>query len=247
MKFAYQSHIGRKRLNNEDYIGVENNQFQQQLFILCDGVGGNKAGEVASQMTVNHLKDMWKQSTLLSVVDAIQWLTEHIERVNTLVYERSKQFVDLEGMSTTIVCATIIDEQLISAHVGDSRLYVYRTPQLKQITQDHTLVYDLLTLGGLTVEEAQNHPMKNVITRAVGNKENVVIDVTQLTLQNHDYVLICSDGLTDMLNDETIAGSFKEWMTLDERVNHWIDQANLAGGKDNISVLLAQYRQKGEE
>ncbi|MBF0780653.1 MULTISPECIES: Stp1/IreP family PP2C-type Ser/Thr phosphatase [unclassified Granulicatella] len=246
MKVAHDSHVGMKRLNNEDYLGVEKNKENRALYVLCDGVGGNKAGEVASKMVVNYLKQKWQKTSFFSANDIRQWMLTTIEEVNKLVYERSKQFLDLKGMSTTLVCASTFDNQLIVSHVGDSRLYIYRTPELKQITKDHTLVRDLLDLGGLSEEEALNHPMKHVITRAVGSKDSLIIDITQVSLQSQDYILLCSDGLTDMLSDDDISSSFKEWKPIEERVKKWIEQANLAGGRDNISIILIHYKEKGE-
>lgn len=247
VKVAQLSHPGMKRLQNEDSINVAWNQKNHALSILCDGVGGHQSGEVASQMAVTHLSELWQREAIDTPQDAIEWLTTHIADINAQIHDRANRFEGLKGMSTTLVCAVIIGNKLIVAHVGDSRLYVFRSPEFRQITSDHTIVNDLLELGGLSEEEARNHPMKNVITRAIGNKETVEVDMTSVTLQDDDYILLCSDGLTDMLSDEAILESFNEWYTLENRTKLLVHKANLVGGKDNISVIIAHYKEDNIE
>ncbi|NEW62178.1 Stp1/IreP family PP2C-type Ser/Thr phosphatase [Granulicatella sp. zg-ZJ] len=246
MKIAFQTDVGMKRVINEDAVDVFQNKDGLYLCVLCDGVGGHQSGEVASKTALTYMGDMWKQEKDITMDTISHWLTSRIEEVNELIFNQANRFSDLKGMSTTIVCAIMIDDKLITAHVGDSRVYVYRHGAIKQVTYDHTLVNDLLALGGLNEEEAKNHPMKHVITRAVGNKKTVQIDVTTVTLIDNDGILICSDGLTDMLSDEEIASSFKEYPAVDDRVKGLIQKANVAGGRDNISVLIMKYEEQNE-
>lgn len=246
MQTVSYTHVGMRRLNNEDAVGIEKNLSEQTLSILCDGVGGQKSGEVASQTTVNFLKEQWKETKDMTEDMAITWLNDTIKRANAYVFDYAGRFADLKGMSTTLVCAVVIDNQLIIAHVGDSRCYVYRSPEFKQVTVDHSLVNELITMGELTPEGAEQHPMKHVITRAIGSRENVDAEITQLTVYDRDIILLCSDGLSDMVPDNVLLQEFQTWKPLEERVRTLIQMANDAGGRDNISVVLTQYKEKGD-
>lgn len=246
MQVVSYTHVGMRRLNNEDAVGFEKNRSEQALCILCDGVGGHKSGEVASHTTVNFLKERWKDTENMTEETTVSWLNETIQRANGHVFDYSGRFPDLKGMSTTLVCAVIIGNQLLIAHVGDSRCYVYRSPEFKQVTVDHSLVNDLVELGELTREEAAHHPMKNIITRAIGSRERVDIEITQLTVHDRDIIVLCSDGLSDMVPDNVLLQEFQTWKTLEERAKSLVQLANNAGGKDNISVVLTQYKEKGE-
>lgn len=246
MQTVSYTHVGMRRLNNEDAVGFEKNRSEQTLCILCDGVGGHKSGEVASHTTVNFLKEEWKDTQDMTENATITWLHETIKRANGHVFDYSSRFPDLKGMSTTLVCAVVIGNQLLIAHVGDSRCYVYRSPEFKQVTVDHSLVNELVELGELTRDEAGTHPMKNVITRAIGSREEVDVEITQLTVYDRDIIVLCSDGLTDMVSDSVLLQEFQTWKSLDERARTLIQLANTAGGKDNISVVLTQYKEKGE-
>ncbi|MBS4769962.1 Stp1/IreP family PP2C-type Ser/Thr phosphatase [Carnobacteriaceae bacterium zg-ZUI240] len=247
MKIIMKTDIGKRRVNNEDAIQTAFNQHDQPLFILCDGVGGQQFGEVASGMCVNYLTTQWQQTERMTAQELKQWFEYHVNYINSDIHRKGQSFSDLKGMSTTLVCASIDDNQLVVSHVGDSRLYIYRYPYLQQITKDHSLVNFLVDKGEITPQEALVHPMRHVITRSVGNESYVDIDFTQVTLKTHDIILLCSDGLSDMVSEEDIVKILNQGMTPYEQINNLIKCANTNGGRDNISVILAYVEQKGGE
>lgn len=247
MKIIMKTDVGMRRTNNEDAIQTAFNRHEQPLFILCDGVGGHQFGEVAAGMCVNYLTTQWEQTEQMSPEQLKEWLLTHVRYINADVHQKGMAFTDLKGMSTTLICASLYDDQLVMVHVGDSRLYVYRYPQLQQLTRDHSLVNFLVDKGEITLQEAAVHPMRNVITRAIGSEGKVDIDFTQVTLMPHDIVLMCSDGLSDMVTPEEMVQILEQGMTPYEQINNLIKRANLNGGKDNISVILAYFEGKGGE
>lgn len=247
MRIIMKTDVGRRRTNNEDVVQAVFNRHEQPLLVLCDGVGGAQFGEVAAKMCANYLITQWEQMPKCDVPTAKSWLKEHIGTVNTTIHSRGNAFSDLKGMSTTLVCATIIDNQLIVAYVGDSRLYIYRYPQLKQITRDHSLVNYLIDNGEVSLEDADTHPMRHVITRAMGSEAHIDIDFVQVTLLPQDIILLCSDGLSDMVSDEQMIACLNKGVTAYEQINALVKLANENGGKDNISVILGYYDEKGGE
>lgn len=231
------SDIGRKRQLNQDYVYVSETPVGKlpNLFIVADGMGGHNAGDYASKITVE---------TILNEVgfsreeDAEALLREAITRANELVVAVASRATDLAGMGTTVVAATYKDKVLKVANVGDSRLYVVHDNGIEQITRDHSLVEEMVRLGGIAKDDARNHPDKNIITRAVGGKDTVEADFFTVELQESDTVLMCSDGLTNMLEDEEIYSILKCEKSIREKVQVLVDAANERGGKDNISVIL---------
>ncbi|MGP6147664.1 Stp1/IreP family PP2C-type Ser/Thr phosphatase [Jeotgalibaca sp. A122] len=246
MHIAYKSDVGKNRSTNEDYVNWFNNRGKQPLMILCDGMGGHRAGDVASEMAVSHIGEAWKDTSFSNPESVSTWLLNAIQKVNSLIFQKSLDFVDLDGMGTTLIAAAHVKGQLIIAHVGDSRAYYYRDFHMKQLTEDHSLVRELVKSGELTHEEAQNHPQRNFITRAVGVKEKIQVDLTSLPVAAGDLLILCTDGLSSVLGDEQLKQVLKSWMTIDEKVDKFIELANEAGGPDNISVLIAEFEQ-GEE
>lgn len=242
-----QTDVGMKRLINEDSLNIAYNQSKQALLILCDGVGGGQFGEVASQMTVNHLTRKWEEVTQIQIADIQKWYTKEINEINDTIYKQGQNFADLKGMSTTLVCAVIIDQQVAIAHAGDSRAYVFRYPQLKQVTKDHSLINYLIDAGEINEDDAEQHPMKNVITRAIGSDDFIDIEFTYVGLKNGDVILLCSDGLTDMVEDETISTILGQAVSAEEMCQQLIRIANYKGGKDNISVIIEKYKEKAVE
>lgn len=246
MHIAFRSDVGKNRTTNEDYVNWFTNSGNQPLMLLCDGMGGHRAGDVASEMAVSHMGQAWKETAFSTPESVSVWLLHAVQKVNKLIFQKSLDFVDLDGMGTTLIAATYVKGQLVIAHVGDSRAYLYRDFLFKQLTEDHSLVHELVKSGELTDEEARNHPQRNFITRAVGVKEQIQVDLTSMPIQSGDVLLLCTDGLSSVLSDEDLKKVLKNWMTIDEKASDYIRLANEAGGPDNISVLIASF-ENGEE
>lgn len=231
------SDIGKRRKINQDYVYASEQPIGKlpNLFIVADGMGGHNAGDYASKITVE---------TILNEVSGSQELNPQIllghaiELANELVVTVASRAEDLAGMGTTVVAATCMGRLLQVANVGDSRLYVVHENEIEQITQDHSLVAEMVRLGGIARDDARNHPDKNIITRAVGGKETVEVDFFTVELQESDTVLMCSDGLTNMLEDEEIYSILKCEKSIQEKAQVLVDKANERGGRDNISVIL---------
>ncbi|MCQ9209727.1 Stp1/IreP family PP2C-type Ser/Thr phosphatase [Granulicatella seriolae] len=240
MKIAVNSDQGLRRNLNEDSVGYFYNQAQIPLLIVCDGIGGHNAGDVASSMAVSHLGADWEKSSLTQFSDIHLWLVDHIRQENDRIYEKARTFRDLDGMGTTLVASVIIGDQLLVANVGDSRAYLYRAYHLKQLTEDHSLVNELIKSGEITPDEAQNHPKRNYVTRSVGVSFDVNIDFLRVTLKDQDIVLLCSDGLSNMLSIEEIQTILTNVSGLEQQAQEAINAANQAGGRDNITIALAK-------
>ena len=246
MQIAYSSDIGKSRAINEDFVSYFSNQNNQPLMLIGDGMGGHRAGDVASEMAVSHLGEAWKETAFENVENVSSWLLNTIQKFNKLIFQKSLDFVDLDGMGTTLVAAAYVNEELVIAHIGDSRAYLYRNFQLKQLTDDHSLVNELMKTGELTETEARNHPQKNILTRSMGVKERMQVDLTSVPIQKNDVLLLCTDGLSNLIEEEEIKKILKDWLPLEEKGEKMIALANEAGGTDNISVLLANFLEDEE-
>lgn len=230
--------IGRRRQLNQDYIYASETPVGNlpNLFIVADGMGGHKAGDYASDLAVETVVGEAETSFEKSPEKI---LGHAISKANEILRKRANEDFALSGMGTTLVAATCIGRYLEVANVGDSRLYVIRD-EIEQITEDHSLVEEMVRMGGIGREEARNHPDKNIITRAVGAKDDVEVDFFNLELQTGDMVLLCSDGLTNMVDDETICRILKNGKSLRDRVEELVETANVNGGRDNISVIVIE-------
>lgn len=239
MKFYAITDIGRKRELNEDYIYTSGQPIGAlpNLFIVADGMGGHKAGDYASMHTVDRFVEVIRElGEEHGVQDAIN---EAVTAANAYIYQRSRENSNLSGMGTTLVLATCIGNEAIVANIGDSRLYLVNDA-MTQITRDHSLVEEMVTLGGIDREMARNHPDKNIITRAVGVKEKVAADFFEVDLTKGDKLLLCSDGLTNMLRDEEIYRIIQDNKELEQAAKALVDAANENGGRDNIAVVLVE-------
>lgn len=239
MKFYAITDIGRKRELNEDYIYTSGQPIGAlpNLFIVADGMGGHKAGDYASMHTVDRFVEVIRElGEEHGVQDAIN---EAVTAANAYIYQRSRENSNLSGMGTTLVLATCISNEAIVANIGDSRLYLVNDA-MTQITRDHSLVEEMVTLGGIDREMARNHPDKNIITRAVGVKEKVAADFFEVDLTKGDKLLLCSDGLTNMLRDEEIYQIIQDNKELEQAAKALVDAANENGGRDNIAVVLVE-------
>lgn len=230
--------IGKTRAVNQDYIyaSVEGIGCLPNLFVVADGMGGHKAGDTASRYTVETIKELIAES---EETDALSVISEAVKSVNTLLIKKAGESEDYQGMGTTLVIASIFGNVLRVANVGDSRLYVI-DDEITQITRDHSLVEEMVLAGQLSRSEARTHAKKNVITRAIGGEEQVEPEMFSVDLKENSKILMCSDGLTNMLEDDEIMRIVKNSPDIEEAAAVLIDRANANGGKDNISVVIVE-------
>ena len=238
MEFYFQSDQGKKRRNNQDYANVFTNQSNKVLALLADGMGGHQAGDIASQLTVNEIGKSWEMTDITSSEAAVKWLIQKIQNENQRVYEHGQQDIALSGMGTTLEAVSILENKLTLAHVGDSRIYVLREGRLLPLTEDHSLVNELVRSGEITPEMAAVHPRKNIITRSVGMPGTIEVDVAIHNIRPNDRILMCSDGLTNMLSETEITTIISQNTSLQLASQSLIDAANQRGGTDNITVIL---------
>ncbi len=233
------TNIGRKRKLNQDFVYTSEQPVGNlpNLFLVADGMGGHNAGDYASKVTVETIVEEVGAS---QETERTRILEEAIQAANRLIYARASQSADLEGMGTTLVAATCQGSSLCVANVGDSRLYVANRKEIRQITKDHSWVEEMVRRGGLGREEAKNHPDKNIITRAVGVDAAVKVDFFSVQLKEGDLILMCTDGLTNMLEDEEIRMILDGARDIVEKAEALVAAANEHGGRDNISVILIE-------
>ena len=239
MKSFSITDIGKKRNVNQDYVYSSDGAVGSlpNLFIAADGMGGHKAGDFASRCCVETIVEQIKKSSLKTPVGIME---EALNQANEYLYNQAKANVEYEGMGTTLVAASIMNNNMYVANVGDSRLYIIRS-QIEQITQDHSLVEEMVRNGELEKKEARFHPNKNIITRAVGTNKFVVADYFEVPVQAGNRILLCSDGLTNMVEDDEIADIIKQYPdNIEEAGRLLIERANDYGGKDNIAIILIQ-------
>ena len=238
MKTFSKPDIGRKREVNQDYVFVSDQPVGNipNLLIVADGMGGHKAGDYASKFVVEVLK---KELAKIREDGPRAMMKKAIASANHQLIAESKTDARLEGMGTTLVAATVIEHTLYFANVGDSRLYLLND-EIRQLSKDHSLVQEMVRLGGLNAEEAKHHPDKNIITRAIGVKEDVEIDFFEHRLKKGDIILMCTDGLSNMVEDEEIFQIVRSSRDVVEAVEQLIERANSNGGKDNIGVIVAE-------
>ena len=238
MKTFSMTDIGRKREINQDYVFATDETIGNlpNLLVVADGMGGHRAGDFASRFTVEVLAEEVQNS---KETHPEQILGNAIQTANERLMEEAAKDSRREGMGTTLVAATILDHVLYFANVGDSRLYLINK-EIRQLSKDHSMVEEMVRLGGLTEEEAKHHPDKNIITRAMGVKDKVEPDFFEYRLKGGDTILMCSDGLTNMVDDDEIFQIVKSARDIVEAVETLIQRANENGGSDNIGIVLAQ-------
>lgn len=224
--------IGQVREGNEDAILIDD-----PLYAVADGMGGHRGGEVASNLALQTVEQMFaeRQGTL----------TEQVERANRAVFERSQSDRDVSGMGTTLTAALIEGGAVRLAHVGDSRAYLFRGGKLQLLTEDHTLVHRMVVEGEITETEAENHPHRSVLTRALGVEGDVRVDETNVEVQEGDRLLLCTDGLTGMLSEDQIESILQDVRDPQEAVDRLVREANRAGGIDNITAVIIDFTEDG--
>ena len=237
MKSYCLTDTGKKRNMNQDFVYASEQRIGAipNLFIVADGMGGHNAGDLASRLAVetmvDHIGSSGSKRTLMI-------LSEAVDAANRSVYQRSLTDKALTGMGTTVVACCAEGESLYVVNVGDSRLYIIRD-DIYQITRDHSLVEEMVRAGQITAEEAKVHPDRNVITRAVGMKDQSKPDLLDVGIRQGDRILLCSDGLTNMVEDSRILEILKDTET-ENKVQKLIDEANANGGRDNIAIVLIE-------
>ena len=238
MKTFSKTDIGMVREVNQDYVFVTETPIGNlpNLLVVADGMGGHRAGEYASRLAVEVLKQEIEGSTEDGPEATMR---SAITRANERVLEAARQDAKLSGMGTTLVVATVIERTLYFANVGDSRLYLL-SDDIKQLSKDHSLVQEMVRLGGINQEEAKSHPDKNIITRAIGAKDELDIDFYEYRLKKNDMILMCTDGLSNMVEDEEMLHIVKCSRDVVEAVEQLIERAKDNGGNDNIGVIVAQ-------
>ena len=226
--------IGKVREANEDSYLVE-----PPLFAVADGMGGHRGGDVASQLALETVEQLFQRRT--------GTLSEHVRRANRAVFERSKLDRSVTGMGTTLTAALVEGDAMRLAHVGDSRAYLLRAGSLRQLTTDHTLVARMVKAGEISPAEAEVHPHRNVLTRALGTEADVRVDEDEIALLDGDQVLLCSDGLTGMVTEAQIQAILETGVTPQEAADRLVTAANRAGGIDNITVVVLGIGEDGTE
>jgi protein phosphatase len=248
VRFSGDTHVGLTRTHNEDALHLP---VEERLALVADGMGGHASGEVASRMAVETVVDYFKETAEEQIltwpfkVDRqggadVTRLVTAIKLANLKIHEQAQRDPACKGMGTTIVGALFLDDRIIIGHVGDSRLYRIREGIIAQLTEDHSLINDYIKMKRMTAEEATTWPHKNVIVRALGMKDSVQVDVHTDQPRLGDCFLLCSDGLSGMITDAEICGIVLEEGDLDRAAERLIAAANDAGGKDNITVVLAR-------
>lgn len=238
MKTFSLTDVGRVRESNQDYVYTSESPVGNlpNLFVVADGMGGHNAGDFASKYTVEQIVAYIEKAPMTSPVDLIRGA---VTKANASLMAKAKSDPGLSGMGTTVVIATIFGDCMYVANVGDSRLYLLRD-ELVQITRDHSLVQEMVRMGEMDACEAKSHPDKNIITRAVGAFDELEIDFFEERIYPGDLILMCTDGLSNMVDDMNIRQIIETGRDVVEKVQHLVDAANRGGGKDNITALIIE-------
>ncbi|AVX20323.1 protein phosphatase [Carboxydocella sporoproducens DSM 16521] len=246
LQFAVGTHVGLVRKNNQDAFILAPDL---NLFGVADGMGGHAAGEIASQMAGEIIiQELARNREQLIGPGILGLLRQAVEKANQEIYHRGRLENQNLGMGTTVTCGYFSGDSnlLVIAHVGDSRAYRWRRGELKLLTHDHSLVYQLYQNGGISLEEAFKHPQRNILTRALGMDPAVVVDLTELTIEPDDLYLFCTDGLSGQVRDEEMLELLQTWQEdnsdLPTLANRLIEEALERGGKDNITLVLVKPR-----
>ncbi|MFS9058076.1 Stp1/IreP family PP2C-type Ser/Thr phosphatase [Streptococcus infantis] len=246
MEISLLTDVGQKRTNNQDYVNLFVNRAGRTMIILADGMGGHRAGNIASEMAVTDLGVAWVDTQIDTVNEVREWFAHHLEVENQKIYQLGRDEA-YKGMGTTLEALAVIGNQAIYAHIGDSRIGLIRGEEYRQLTSDHSLVNELLKAGQLTPEEAEAHPQKNIITQSIGQKDEIQPDFGIVSLEAGDYLVMNSDGLTNMISGSEIYDIVTSDISLDDKAATLVRFANNAGGLDNITVALVSIKEEAAE
>ncbi|MFD0697162.1 Stp1/IreP family PP2C-type Ser/Thr phosphatase [Paenibacillus sp. GCM10027628] len=248
MKMVSRTDIGKVRLVNEDRAAIHQELNGLSLAIVADGMGGHQAGDIASQMAIEFIEAQLQTIHWgMPVEECKQALKHAIEMANEKIYEFASQKENYHGMGTTVVAIVVSQELLIIGHIGDSRAYKINNEAITQLTEDHSLVYELVKNGQITPEEADHHPRRNWITRALGTEPGVEVDLYEYAWRPGDKILICSDGLSGLVESSDIWHIVKSNKNLEEAADLLIRRALDAGGDDNVTVVLLAHDHDEDE
>ena len=238
----YQTDPGKVRSHNEDSVTIVKNLKNEYLVVVADGMGGHKAGEVASSLAVNELGKRFSElSSIGTKEEAVIWLKEIIDEINVKILRYAEEHVDASGLGTTCVCSIVTNEFLLFGNIGDSSGYVIKKGKLYKVTKDHTLVNILLENGELSETAAKTHPQKNVLMKALGAAEEIEMDIFDVE-RDVDGIVLCSDGLTNMISVDQMEKVFDDKdLELEEQIGKLINKANMRGGTDNITIACIRF------
>lgn len=236
MQTFYMTDAGKVRTHNEDNVTIISNNNNEFILAVADGMGGHKAGEVASNIAIEHITESFESmQSLGKKEDAIDWLRQVVREINDNIFSYTNKHPDSKGMGTTLVIAVKTDEYILYGNIGDSSGYVIKNKKLHKVTKDHTLVNLLVSTGELTPEQAKFHPRKNLLTRALGANDPIEIDIFDVD-NTINGLFLCSDGLTNLVTDEQIEKVLNSNLSIEEQVEKLIKKSNMRGGTDNISI-----------
>jgi PPM family protein phosphatase len=241
MDFTVESDIGLKRTINEDRAAFYERPDQFKLAILADGMGGHNAGDVASEMAISGMQKLFQEADAnLLVTEQLrkEWLRDAVSHINQAIYQYAMTHENCRGMGTTMIAALLNDQECLISHVGDSRVYHFTNEEVQLVTRDHSYVNILVENGEISEEEAQHHPQRNFILKALGTEISIEPDFYELPLTKDAYVLICSDGLSNKLSTSEMAAIIALPMTVEQKGKRLVQLANDSGGEDNISLIL---------
>ena len=239
MRISFMTDTGRMRSQNQDAVFATPEPIGSlaNLFLIADGMGGHNAGDYASKKAIDLVKESIAGNLKAEAVPAIH---QGITIANETIHQEASADKEKAGMGTTMVAATVDGDWMRVANVGDGRLYVVREGKLQQVTQDHSVIGEMVRKGEMQKEEAQHHPRRNLITRAVGAEETVRVDFFDVELSDVEAVLMCTDGLTTMVDESCILEILTSEDSVEDKVARLIQEANNAGGRDNITVLIIE-------
>ena len=243
MEISILTDVGQRRTNNQDYANQYKNKAGKSMVFLADGMGGHRAGNIASEMAVTDLGAAWVATEISTINEVREWFAEYLEKENQQIH-RIGQDEEHKGMGTTLEAVAIIDDQVLFAHVGDSRIGLVRNGEYHQMTSDHSLVNALLKAGQITEEEAAHHPQRNIITQSIGQKDELQPDFGMVTVEAGDFIVINSDGLTNMISGDEIRDIVVSDLSVEEKAKTLVRFANNAGGLDNITVVLIRFAEE---
>ena len=229
MRVGMATHVGHVREKNEDSMG-----WRDGLFVVAVGMGGHNAGEVASALAVEYILRIKGKS------DFRRALKRAVEQANRALLDMAGKDPNCSGMGTTLAVLYIKDDKAVIGHIGDSRVYQWRQGELRRLTRDHSLVEELVANGGITAEQARNHPQRNILTRALGTPNLPEIELVELPIEAGDRFLLCTDGLSGPLSDEEIAAVISEDKSPQELADSLVEQANGKGGPDNVTIIVVE-------
>jgi len=248
MKYTVLSDIGIKRSVNEDRAAMFVRSDFVRLGVVADGMGGHNAGDIASDMAITQIGECFESATpdqFYSVDSIKKWFLEAVKKINKLIFTYSLTHEDCQGMGTTFLAVVLTGQQRVLCHIGDSRAYDWHEGKMQQLTKDHSYVNVLVDHGEISVEEAERHPRKNLITKALGTEKDIEPDFISLIIPTYSYLLLCSDGLSNKLSIDDMNKILSSNDSIDVKGTQLVDLANAKGGEDNISLVLIANMKEG--